>query len=102
MRSAVAYSLLALALFGFIWWRVSSGTDNLAGKSYEHEMSFLPIDVVYTWVNGSDPAQKEALHHARRVHLGENTTDSEVLQDSRYVDNEELRFSMRSLEVSLS
>jgi UDP-N-acetylglucosamine-lysosomal-enzyme len=31
-------------------------TDNIAGRSFEERMCLpLPIDIVYTWVNGSDP-----------------------------------------------
>lgn len=36
--------------------QTSKYADNLGGKSYEARMcQDLPIDVVYTWVNGSDP-----------------------------------------------
>lgn len=31
--------------------------DNLVGKSFSHYLSHPPIDIVYTWVNGSDPRQ---------------------------------------------
>jgi hypothetical protein len=58
-------------------------------------------------VNGTDPLQIEALETARKeyFHLdrGENATQSDVEKDgaslSRFIDNEELRFSMRSLTV---
>lgn len=29
--------------------------DNIGGHNYEALLSYGPIDVVYTWVNGSDP-----------------------------------------------
>ncbi len=29
--------------------------DNIAGKSFESRMCLPPVDIVYTWVNGSDP-----------------------------------------------
>lgn len=29
--------------------------DNIGGRNYEASLSYGPIDVVYTWVNGSDP-----------------------------------------------
>lgn len=38
--------------------RVEAGkdSDNIAGRTFEERMCLpLPIDVVYTWVNGSDP-----------------------------------------------
>jgi len=59
-----------------------------------------PVDVVYTWVDGSDPAWRErrdaALrddpHEARRLHpLAAN--------ESRYASHDELRYSLRSLEM---
>lgn len=31
--------------------------DNLVGKSFFDSLAFPPIDIVYTWVNGSDPRQ---------------------------------------------
>ncbi|XP_059170682.1 N-acetylglucosamine-1-phosphotransferase subunits alpha/beta-like [Physella acuta] len=35
----------------------NSFSDNIAGKSFRDRLTVpLPIDVVYTWVNGSDPA----------------------------------------------
>ncbi|KAL5473976.1 hypothetical protein EMCRGX_G028546 [Ephydatia muelleri] len=41
--------------------------DNIATKSYEHQLcSELPIDVVYTWVNGSDPRLIAELKQLKR------------------------------------
>lgn len=57
----------------------------------------VPIDVVYTWVDGADPVwqQERAAAHARlpaeALHpLADNT--------ARYVSHDELRYSLRSLE----
>ena len=37
--------------------------DNLHGHSFlESDLNPFPIDVVYTWVNGSDPWLQETLH----------------------------------------
>lgn len=33
--------------------------DNISGKNQEYVMSSPPVDIVYTWVNGSDPRQIE-------------------------------------------
>ena len=30
-------------------------TDNIASKSFQSELCMSPIDIVFTWVNGSDP-----------------------------------------------
>ena len=29
--------------------------DNIGGRDFESDLAYEPIDVVYTWVNGSDP-----------------------------------------------
>lgn len=57
-----------------------------------------PIDVVYTWVNGEDPAWIERKNRALE------TTDSTQLNDtaissSRYASRNELMYSLRSLEM---
>lgn len=51
------------------------------------------IDIVYTWVNGNDPnwQQKKAAYTSHSMHsLDDNTV--------RYRDNQELRYSLRSVE----
>jgi hypothetical protein len=54
-----------------------------------------PVDIVYTWVDSSDPAWQRT----RRDHA---TTDADLPSadnDERYLDREELRYSLRSLEL---
>jgi hypothetical protein len=54
------------------------------------------IDVVYTWVDGSDPRWLEAFDvWARRE--GRETSDDRDLIAGRFRDNDELRYSLRSL-----
>lgn len=55
----------------------------------------IAIDVVYTWVNGADP-----VHAARRAeHLRlQRGIHENALDQARFRDNEELRFSLRALE----
>lgn len=53
----------------------------------------MPIDVVYTWVNGSDPAFIQDLHKYIPV---PNDINAAV---SRFNDKDELRYSLRSLEM---
>lgn len=56
------------------------------------EITF-PVDVVYLWVDGSDPAWSERMHR----HRG---TKAEVRPDSeRFRQMEELRYSLRSLDM---
>ncbi|CAI9566853.1 unnamed protein product, partial [Staurois parvus] len=60
--------------------------DNIAGKSFQNRLCLpMPIDVVYTWVNGSDPElvkqlrdvreQMEEEQRALRDLLGSNRTE---------------------------
>ncbi|MDR2605131.1 MAG: Stealth CR1 domain-containing protein, partial [Desulfovibrio sp.] len=55
----------------------------------------FPVDVVYTWVNGADPA-----HAAERARYLREQRDihENGLEQARFRDNEELRYSMRALE----
>jgi hypothetical protein len=58
----------------------------------------FPIDIVYTWVDGSDPDWAVR----RDKHLG--VTDSDALNRtaanvSRYLSRDELRYSLRSIEM---
>ncbi|KAK6644986.1 hypothetical protein RUM43_001262 [Polyplax serrata] len=76
----------------------NSYTDNIAGKEfYDKLCQKVPVDVVYTWVNGSDPKFLKDLEAA--LH---ETNDLSVLNEtftSRFEDKEELRYSLRSLEM---
>lgn len=59
------------------------------------EPSF-PVDFVFTWVNGSDPA----LAAKKKPYLPPgDQPDQEARGDSLYRDNDELRFALRSLET---
>ena len=55
----------------------------------------LDIDFVYLWVDGNDPEQQESLRRAK-ARLGKETSPLSSLS-CRFVDNQELRFSLRSL-----
>lgn len=52
----------------------------------------MPIDVVYTWVNGSDP---EFIQNLRKF-VPVSDVNAAV---SRFNDKDELRYSLRSLEM---
>ena len=56
----------------------------------------MKIDMVYLWVNGNDPvwrARKEAFIR------GEEYVPGEANLESRFVDNDELKYSLRSVEA---
>jgi hypothetical protein len=52
----------------------------------------FPVDVVYTWVDGSDPAWR-----ARRAAAEGRAYHAEAANAARYADRDELRYSLRSL-----
>ena len=55
----------------------------------------MDIDIVYMWVDGSDPvwlAKKNAFEK------GADSTAGEALDEARFVDNDELKYSLRSIE----
>ncbi len=60
-----------------------------------------PVDIVYTWVDGSDPEWRARMT-ALRDRLDLRTTASSSLSESRFTSRDELRFSLRSLEYYAS
>lgn len=54
-----------------------------------------PIDIVYTWVDGSDPAWVESFRATAQA-FG-RTVDEEALDPARYRSRDELRYSLRSV-----
>jgi hypothetical protein len=72
----------------------------------------VAIDAVYLWVDGSDPAWQSikeqylqgisrnfelTTRHTTQNHADLSTYASDSLTDNRFIDNEELRYSLRSL-----
>nr|WP_281382009.1 stealth family protein [Nocardiopsis mwathae] len=55
----------------------------------------FPIDVVYTWVDGDEPAMREK----RTKYIGETEIDiaDREFGESRYTSHDELRYSLRSV-----
>ena len=56
-----------------------------------------PIDIVYCWCDGSDPEFK-----ARKNKYLANREQNDDIGDLRFWDNNELKYSLRSLEKNLS
>ncbi|MFI1965957.1 stealth family protein [Streptomyces pathocidini] len=54
----------------------------------------FPVDAVYTWVDGSDPAWL-----ARRAAFGDRAYHEEAANAARYANRDELRYSLRALET---
>ncbi|MBE3074646.1 MAG: stealth family protein [Actinobacteria bacterium] len=58
----------------------------------------FPIDVVYTWVDGNDPAWQERKSRAHEE-AGLGTLHECADNDSRFTSHDELRYSLRSLDM---
>ncbi|SDK28988.1 Stealth protein CR1, conserved region 1 [Streptomyces indicus] len=56
----------------------------------------FPIDVVYTWVDDSDPLWRERRDRVRSALTGE-PLHAQAANDSRFTSRDELRYSLRSL-----
>lgn len=54
----------------------------------------FPVDVVYTWVDGADPE-----HTAKRARHSGAAASALAANRSRFVDRQELRYSLRSLHM---
>lgn len=59
-----------------------------------------PIDIVYLWVNGADPAWRSKRHHAYAAWEQQNPSELAAFGNvaGRYRDNSELLFNLRALE----
>jgi len=58
----------------------------------------FPIDVVYTWVDGSDPAWR-ARKAAADDGVAPDTLNEFASNESRFLSRDELRYSLRSLDM---
>lgn len=58
----------------------------------------VPIDVVYTWVDGSDPEWRAAKREALLAR-GHDPGPADAVDDARFRSYDELRYSLRSLEL---
>lgn len=61
------------------------------------KINIEPIDVVYTWVNGSDPKWLEKRNKTFRKYKGEITENG--ISPGRFENNDELKYSLRSLDM---
>jgi len=94
-----------------------SPSDNLIGRSFAH-LTYMPeVDIVYTWVNGSDPKFQSSMDYWKRredqawrsgpwaqLKRALNLESVELFNAKgsaagkhRYRDNNELRYSLRSV-----
>ncbi|MEU4687839.1 stealth conserved region 3 domain-containing protein [Actinoplanes sp. NPDC023714] len=57
----------------------------------------FPIDVVYTWVDGGDPAWQRRKNRALDGNPWVSGVNAQAANDSRYASRDELRYSLRAL-----
>jgi len=57
----------------------------------------FPVDIVYTWVDGSDPAW-QARRDSTFSELDLERVNAESVNDARYRNKDELRYSLRSVD----
>ncbi|XP_043273612.1 N-acetylglucosamine-1-phosphotransferase subunits alpha/beta [Venturia canescens] len=100
----VAFTCIFVGIvhFGEVWLAWSkekyeavfhSFNDNILGTSFQKKLcQHVPIDVVYTWVNGTDPIFTDNL----QKYVSVSNVNAAV---SRFNDKDELRYSLRSLEM---
>src|SRR5699024_104385 len=60
-----------------------------------------PIDLVYTWVDGTDPAWRSRML-AERDGVDPDAVEESATAESRFASRDELRFSLRSVEYYAS
>lgn len=80
--------------------------EHLRGGVYPGKASFPverrpsqvgePIDVVYTWVDGDDPAWR---HQFDRWTRPQNIDEAQGVHPARFTSNDELRYSLRSVSL---
>ncbi|MDN5789284.1 MAG: stealth family protein [Micrococcales bacterium] len=82
--------------------RAVDGTPRpmLASLTAPHAESVtFPIDVVYTWVDGDDPDWRRRKAEALKQASGLGRINPLAQNPSRYTSRDELRYSMRSLDM---
>eukprot|EP01062_Namystynia_karyoxenos_P004868 TRINITY_DN11719_c0_g1_i2.p1 TRINITY_DN11719_c0_g1~~TRINITY_DN11719_c0_g1_i2.p1 ORF type:complete len:1078 (+),score=220.64 TRINITY_DN11719_c0_g1_i2:102-3335(+) len=90
--------------------------DNIAGRDFSERLCSEPFDLVYTWVNGSDPWLQSNIAFYRLLAEGGSVAEAaaaaagtaaemasaadleSAAAASRFEDNDELRYSLRSVE----
>ena len=57
----------------------------------------FPVDAVFTWVDGADPEWREQKKQLRQKFFGDKGASDDADNPSRFKDNGELRYALRSL-----
>ncbi|MCM1013140.1 Capsular polysaccharide phosphotransferase SacB [Brevibacterium casei] len=80
-------------------WAASLANGNRTAQPSAPDLYEIdgPVDLVYTWVNGSDPTWLWKKLQAQAALTGE-TINKSAVSDSRFADRKELLYSLRSVE----
>jgi hypothetical protein len=90
MKKNVLIILIFLILIFLVLYLLRKQIINFI-ESYQDNISNIPIDFVYTWVDSYDPER----NHYQKILLGKNDFN---LDPSRYEQSDELKYSIRSIE----
>lgn len=80
-----------------LWQMVQDNDHRLPATPPHLLLVNEPIDVVYTWVDGADPAWRRRKAEALGQDLSSYTSDAAI--DARFESRDELRYSLRSIEM---
>ncbi len=98
---APCYNGTASHLSPAAWERARSSAGNVVVAVPRLAEVREPIDVVYTWVDGTDASWQAQRRDAERE-LRPGAVNSNALAPSRFLNHDELRYSMRSIEMYAS
>ncbi|QIK82865.1 stealth family protein [Sanguibacter sp. HDW7] len=98
---APSYNGTASHLSPGIWERARGTAEHRVVTASRLDEVREPIDVVYTWVDGTDE-EWQAQRKAAEESLAPGAVNPNALAPSRFLGHDELRFSMRSIEMYAS
>lgn len=85
-----------------VWRRAIDSCDSRVQLPAPHIRSVTePIDLVYTWVDGTDPEWRARMV-AARTDVDPVAVDESATDESRFASRDELKFSLRSVEYYAS
>lgn len=85
-----------------VWRRAIDSCDSRIDLPAPHIRRVTePIDLVYTWVDGTDPAWRARML-AERDDVDPAAVEESATAESRFTSRDELRFSLRSVEYYAS
>ncbi|WP_413333817.1 stealth family protein [Brevibacterium sp. GP-SGM9] len=84
-----------------VWHAAQKNDSRLDFPAPHLKVLHEPVDIVYTWVDGSDSEWRDRMRN-RREGLDLRTAESSSISESRFTSRDELKYSLRSLEYYAS